>query len=69
MKLTQRAFVAGLRRCKARRDAGRLRSPRYSPMRPGWPPGFRRQPVHAIDDILRDLHSLARIAWESPDTS
>jgi hypothetical protein len=32
---------------------------RLSVMRPGWPPGYRRRPVHAVDDILRDLHSLA----------
>jgi hypothetical protein len=56
-----------LARWRARRDRGMLRSPRFSPMRPGWPPGHRKRPSHEVDEILRDLDSLARTAWA--DTS
>jgi len=31
-------------------------------LRLGHPPGHRRRPVHAVDDILRECHSLARAA-------
>jgi len=34
-----------------------------SPMRPGWPPGYRKKPVHPVDDLLRECHALARAAW------
>jgi hypothetical protein len=57
-----------LARWKARRDAGLLRVERFSPMRPGWPPGHRRRPLHEIDDVLRECHSLAHYALEAPDT-
>lgn len=33
------------------------------------PPGFHRRPVHEIDGILHELHSLARTARDAPDTS
>jgi hypothetical protein len=39
-------------------------SPRFSPMRPGWPPGFRKPAFHAVDDVLRECHSLARRALD-----
>ena len=44
---------------RAKRDRGLLRVPRFSPMRPGWPPGRRKRQIHEIDEILKDLHSLA----------
>jgi len=56
-------------RWRARRDAGLLRSPRLSPLRPGWPPGFRKRPVHEIDHVLRECHALAWKVWEAPDSS
>jgi len=37
-------------------------------LRLGHPPGHRRRPVHAVDDILRECHSLARAA-ERRDSS
>ena len=37
-------------------------------LRPGYPPGRRKRPIHEIDEILRDLHALAHYAME-PDTS
>ena len=39
-----------------------------SPLRPGPPPGYRRKPVHEVDEVLVQCHWLA---WEAmkPDTS
>jgi hypothetical protein len=42
---------------------------RNSPMRPGWPPGYRKRPFHEIDDVLRECHWLAFRALNPPDTS
>jgi hypothetical protein len=43
-----------LARWKARRDLRRQQPDpkpgRNSPMRPGWPPGYRKRPFHEIDD-------------------
>ncbi len=54
-------------RCQERRRA----SPEYkelTPLRSGRPPGYRRKPVHEVEEILADLDFLA---WEAlkPDTS
>jgi hypothetical protein len=38
-------------------------------LRLGHPPGHRRQPSHAVDDVLRECHSLALHALKPPDTS
>ncbi|GAB4356622.1 MAG: hypothetical protein Kow0026_16440 [Oricola sp.] len=38
-------------------------------LRRGRPPGHRGRPVHAVDDILRECHVLARCALQPPDTS
>jgi len=57
-----------LARWKARRDAGRLRAKRFSPMRPGWPPGHRKRRTHEVDEVLRECHSLAVYAL-GQDTS
>ncbi|GAB4359986.1 MAG: hypothetical protein Kow0026_21960 [Oricola sp.] len=48
-----------LARWKARRDAGRLRARRLSPMRPGWPPGYRKRGRHDVDEVLKECHRLA----------
>ena len=39
-----------------------------SPLRPGHPPGYRRKPVHEVDEVLIECHGLA---WDAmkPDTS
>ncbi len=42
---------------------------RLSPMRPGRPPGWRRLPAHAVDEVLNELHGLAVWARAQPDTS
>jgi hypothetical protein len=39
-----------------------------SPMRPGRPPGYRRKPVHQVDEVLVECHELAWNAIQ-PDTS
>jgi hypothetical protein len=61
-----------LARWQARTDLRRkLPDPkpgRISPMRPGWPPGYRKRPFHEVDDVLRECHSLAVYA-QRRDTS
>ena len=39
-----------------------------SPLRPGHPPGYRRKPMHEVDEVLIECHGLA---WDAmkPDTS
>jgi hypothetical protein len=39
-----------------------------SPLRPGFPPGYRHKPTHEVEDILIECHGLARSAL-MPDTS
>jgi hypothetical protein len=39
-----------------------------SPLRPGHPPGYRRKPVHEVDEVLIECHELACDAMR-PDTS
>lgn len=41
---------------------------RLSPMRPGLPPGYRRKPMHEIEDVLLDCHSLAGVARDRRDS-
>ena len=42
------------------------KAPRFkSPLRPGPPPGHRRQPVHEVDEVLAECHWLA---WEAMKT-
>ncbi len=49
---------------------GKARSnQRFSPMRPGRPPGWRCRPDHAVYEVLNELHGLAVWAQERPDTS
>ena len=41
-----------------------------SPLRPGRPPGYRKKPVHEVDEILAECHVLALdVIKYSPDTS
>ena len=39
-----------------------------TPLRPGHPPGYRKKPIHEVDEVLAECDSLA---WEAmkPDTS
>lgn len=41
---------------------------RVPPLRYGFPPGYRKRPIHEVDDILRQCSFLAR-QDPSPDTS
>jgi hypothetical protein len=36
------------------------RPERWSPLRPGRPPGFRQRSKHELDEILKECHWLAR---------
>jgi len=50
--------VKRLKRWQARRDS--MRSPKFrSPLRPGLPPGYRKEPRHEVDAVLRECHGLA----------
>jgi hypothetical protein len=56
-----------LARWRVRRE--NAKSPKFkSSLRPGPPPGYRRKPVHEIDEVLAECHWLA---WDAmkPDTS
>jgi hypothetical protein len=56
-----------LARWRVRRENSR--TPKFrSPLRPGHPPGYRRKPVHQVDDVLIECHALAFDAMR-PDTS
>ena len=59
--------VTRLKRWQARRDG--MRSPRFrSPLRPGLPPGYRKEERHEIDAVLAECHALASDALNE-DTS
>ena len=56
-----------LARWRVRRE--KAQNPKFkSPLRPGRPPGYRRKPVHEVDEVLIECHGLA---WDAlkPDTS
>ena len=56
-----------LARWRVRRE--NAKSPKFtSPLRPGRPPGYRRKPVHEVDEVLIECHGLAFDAMK-PDTS
>jgi len=53
--------VKRLARWQTRRE--QMVSPKFkSPLRPGLPPGHRKQESHEVDRILRECHALARDA-------
>jgi hypothetical protein len=56
-----------LARWRVRRE--NMPSPKFkSPLRPGHPPGYRRKPIHEVDEVLIECHGLACYAIQS-DTS
>ena len=56
-----------LARWRVRRE--KAQSPKFrSPLRPGHPPGYRRKPVHEVDEVLIECHGLACDAMK-PDSS
>ncbi|PSJ65618.1 hypothetical protein [Kumtagia ephedrae] len=66
-------------RWRARRDAALAREResgclrrfgRFSPLKPGRPPGWqRKKPVHEVHEVLDVVHGLAQWALEPADTS
>lgn len=54
-----------LARWRARRDRETCRPRRWSVMRPGLPPGWRRRPKTRIEELLWECHGLALDAWNS----
>ena len=57
-----------LARWRARRKLRQGRG-RVSPLRMGRPPGKRKRPIHAVDDILKECHALALDVLSPPNTS
>jgi hypothetical protein len=57
-----------LARWTARRHLERTRPQRWSPIRPGRPPGWKKHPKTATDEVLKEGHTLALIALRPPDT-
>ena len=56
-----------LARWRVRRE--NAKTPKFaSPLRPGHPPGYRRKPVHEVDEVLIECHGLACDAMR-PNTS
>jgi hypothetical protein len=54
--------VKRLKRWQARRYS--MRSPKFrSPLRPGLPPGHRKEPRDEVDRVLRECHALASDAF------
>jgi len=58
-----------LARLQARRKAAGEPLNRTQPMRPGWPPGYRKNHTHPVDEILSDCDVLARPEPRPPDRS
>ena len=58
-----------LARVQAQRRAAGEVLKRTEPLRPGFPPGHRRQQTREIDEILADCDWMARNRPPSPDTS
>lgn len=44
----------------------RIRPRRYSPLRPGHPPGHRKRPSHDVDEILRECRFILKWAQSPP---
>ncbi len=62
-----------LARWQARRDLFLKSKVPFKPMRmsifrPGLPPGWRQRSIHAVDDVLRECHGLARDLVNGPET-
>lgn len=54
-----------LARWRARRALANTRPRRWSPLRPGLPPGHSNKPKTEIEDLLRETHYLACEAWNT----
>jgi hypothetical protein len=59
--------VKRLLRWQAQRN--KMKMPKFtSPLRPGWPPGYRKRHRHEVDAVLTECRWLAKDAFK-PDTS
>ena len=73
--LSSRRALANLRREARRLARWQMRRKlrpgpgRVAPLRFGSPPGRRKWPIHAVDDILKECHALALDVLDPPDTS
>lgn len=54
-----------LARWRARRAAGAGRPIRFSPFRPGFPPGWRKRPKTEIEEVLKECNYLGLEAWNT----
>ncbi|WP_223478484.1 hypothetical protein [Oricola indica] len=54
-----------LARWRARRAAGSGRPIRFSPFRPGFPPGWRKRPKTEIEEVLKECNYLGLEAWNT----
>jgi len=57
--------AARLARWRARRTQENCRPRRFSPLRPGRPPGWRKWPKTALEEVLKECDFLARDAWNT----
>jgi len=58
-----------LARLQARRRIANEPLNRTEPIRPGWPPGYRKTRLHPVDEILYDCHVLALRTHHPPSKS
>jgi hypothetical protein len=54
-----------LARWRARRHLDTARPKRWTPLRVGQPPGWRKRPKTTIEEVLKDCHTLALDAWDT----
>ena len=59
------AHALRLARWRARRHLDTARPRRWSPMRPGRPPGWKKKPKTDVEEVLKECHFLARDAWDT----
>lgn len=57
--------AARLARWHARRHRETCKPKRFSPLRPGRPPGWRKRPKTALEEVLNECDFLARDAWNT----
>jgi hypothetical protein len=54
-----------LARWRARRHLDTARPKRWTPLRVGQPPGWKRRSKTPIEEVLKDCHTLALDAWDT----
>ena len=61
----RRAEIAARAEASSQPPRARVRPGRFSPMRPGHPPGWRKRPKTQIEGVLRECNFLAHDAWDT----